>query len=191
MDNANRSASSAARRTVPRTTTATNPLIIAGPRLGILNLLGPIGASLVTEDREKLSPWFTSCEEGRTAPPLCDVLLLYCSINRRGQIDGAAAGLRGIISNSKAAIVIVASENTAESYMAASRQSGQRANLVFTLNRKGTAFTTFFQRLFNAMRQRQSMPIAWVALAPQIPGQAHPDCPETIFVPEAGHIIFQ
>jgi hypothetical protein len=32
--------------------------------------------------------------------------------------------------------------------------------------------------------------MAWVELAPQIPGYDHPDAPGTIMAAEAGHLVF-
>jgi hypothetical protein len=61
---------------------------------------------------------------------------------------------------------------------------------VLTLRRKGTSFVSFFQRLFADMAKGVSMPVAWVRLAPQVPGHEHPDCPDTIFACEAGQIAF-
>jgi hypothetical protein len=36
----------------------------------------------------------------------------------------------------------------------------------------------------------QSMPMAWVELAPQIPGTTHDNCPETIFAAKISHVAF-
>jgi hypothetical protein len=43
----------------------------------------------------------------------------------------------------------------------------QKANLVFTLDRKGHAFAKFFHALFDRMRGGENLLEAWVELAPQ------------------------
>jgi hypothetical protein len=93
---------------------------------------------------------------------------------------------------SHAPIVIVASENDAQSYIATEKStSHSQANLIMTLDRKGAAFTSFFSELFEMMYKGKSMLVAWVELAPQIPGAAHDNCPETIFSAEISHIVFK
>jgi hypothetical protein len=73
---------------------------------------------------------------------------------------------------------------------AAAEQKGYgHANLVMTLDRKGGAFPGFFRRLFSAMFEGASMPVAWARLAPQH-APAHADAPETIFAAERGQVTF-
>src|SRR5262245_26513622 len=150
--------------------------------LGILDLCGDKAAALVAADRAALAPLFRVVSESTGQPPRCNLLLLYCAIENDGRIAGRSLGLREIIRDSGAPIVVVAMPNSGESYNAAAKgKSYGRANLVMTLDRKGDAFGRFFQRLFAEMKQGTSMPIAWVKLAPQAPGIAHTDCPDTIF----------
>ena len=131
-------------------------------------------------------------EESNVSPPVCDVLLIYARVERDGRIAGYGDGLRDIIRQSGAAIVIVASENDGNSYAAAGKTTGYgQANLVLTLKRKGAAFTQFFTELFSRMLKGKSMLLAWVELAPQIPGATHENCPESIFAAEISHIVFQ
>ncbi len=131
-------------------------------------------------------------EESNVSPPVCDVLLIYARVERDGRIAGYGDGLRDIIRQSGAAIVIVASENDGNSYAAAGKTTGYgQANLVLTLKRKGAAFTQFFTELFARMLKGKSMLLAWVELAPQIPGATHENCPESIFAAEISHIVFQ
>jgi hypothetical protein len=174
-----------------RPTSLSNPLVIRGPRLGLLNLLGASAAALVAQDRAALSSLFVSVEEGVDTPPPCDVLLLYCSVGNDGRISGSARGLRDLIHSARAPIAIIASPNDPDAYMAASKRDGRcYANLVMTLDRKGGAFAEFFTKLFGSMLNGTTMPMAWVTIAPQIPGEKHAGCPESIFVCEAGHIAF-
>lgn len=174
-----------------RRTTFADPLVIASPRLGIWNLLGPAAGAAVEEDRAALAPLFATTTESSDVPPPCDVLLVYCSVGRDGRIAGSANTLRDVIWKAQACITVVATENAPESYIAASKLPGRgRANLVMTVVRNGGAFPTFFSRLFGAMKLGKTMPVAWVELAPQIPGRDQPECPGTIFACEAGHIAF-
>lgn len=59
-----------------------------------------------------------------------------------------------------------------------------------TLSRKGSAFPSFFVRLFTAMKSGISMPVAWLRLVPQGPVKEHDNLPSTIFACEAGRIVF-
>ena len=102
------------------------------------------------EDKEAFRPLFGAMEESNVSPPVCDVLLIYARVERDGRIAGYGDGLRDIIRQSGAAIVIVASENDGNSYAAAGKTTGYgQANLVLTLKRKGAAFTQFFTELFS------------------------------------------
>lgn len=88
--------------------------------------------------------------------------------------------------------MVVASDNNGKSYAAAGRSTGYGlANLVLTLRPKGIAFTQFFAQLFRRMSNSKSMLLAWVELAPQIPGATHENCPESIFAARVSHIVFQ
>jgi hypothetical protein len=92
-----------------------------------------------------------------------------------------------------ARIAVIASETAPERLPYADSDRGPagdwRANIVFTLARKGECFGRFFHRLFSRMQDGMSMPMAWVELAPQGPVQPE-DIPEAICLPEAGHIAF-
>ena len=59
------------------------------------------------------------------------------------------------------------------------------------VDRKDDKFALFFHRLFVEMFKGRSMLMVWAELAPQIPGLAHPDAPDSIMAAEAGHITFQ
>jgi len=184
--------SSETRRTSVRQVTVNNPLVVSSPRIGFFNLLGPAAQSIVEEDKRAFQPLFSSLDESSTAPPVCDVLMMYARIESDGRVCGSAEGLRDIIRRCGACIVVVASENEAEAYISAGKTTGYgQANLVMTLKRKGTTFTAFFAKLFDKMRRGVTMPVAWVQLAPQTPGARHNDCPESIFAAEISHIVFK
>lgn len=165
---------------------------IRSPRLGFLNLKGAAGEQILAEDRRALAFMFSAVQESSTMPPPADVLFIYCDIGPDGRISGTRAGLRDIIRESGAHVVVVASENPGESYIASAKKTGYGyANLVLTLDRRGAVFSKFFSRLFAQMMNGTSMPMAWIKLAPQIPGLDHADCPGTIFSAEVGQIAFK
>jgi hypothetical protein len=175
-----------------RIITADSPLIIESPRIGFLNLLGSSAGAILEEDRAALEPLFTSAGLCGDNPPICEVLMIYCNVQNNGRIADHSDNLREIIRKSNAPIVIVASENDAEGYIAAGKPTGYgQANLILTVERKGAAFPNFFNELFRKMFEGRSMLLAWVELAPQVPGAIHENCPSTIFAAEVSHIIFR
>lgn len=175
-----------------RQITVDNPLVIASPRIGFFNLLGSSAKSMMEEDKLSLGPLFAGMDESSLEVPTCDVLMMYARVESDGKLAGASDGLRDMIRKSGAAIVVVASENDEKNYAVAGRPTGYgQANLVLTLRRKGVAFTGFFTQLFGRMFRGKSMLLAWVELAPQIPGKIHENCPESIFAAEISHIIFK
>jgi len=166
--------------------------VVVSPRFGTLNLMGEAGAGLEASDTAALAPVLGVAERSATVPPKCSVLFLYCDIEPSGRIKNSSEGLRELIRASGATVVVVASENSADAYIAAGKKRPYgRANLVMTLSRRDGVFTRFFARLFESMRNGVPMPVAWVKLAPQIPGAPHAECPETIFACEAGQVSFR
>jgi hypothetical protein len=164
---------------------------IASPTIGFLDLTGGSAAAALAADKAALSPLFSSSVERWDEPPACSVLFLYCHIEPNGSIRGSGRGLREIIRDSGAAVVVVASENSGKSYIAAGKQKSYgRANLVMALDRRGDVFPKFFERLFTEMKRGVSMPMAWIKLAPQNPRAGHADCPGTIFACEVGQLAF-
>lgn len=118
--------------------------------------------------------------------------MVYARIEANGAIQNASQNLREIIHKSHAPIVVVATENDGQSYIAASKRHGSgKANLVMTLKRNGQVFPNFFKELFAMMRRGITMPMAWVKLAPQVPGMEHKNVPETICVMEVTHVLFK
>jgi hypothetical protein len=147
---------------------------------------------LVTADRTAVSPFFSAVVESAGTAPSCDVLLVYCDIDEEGKVVGTTLGLREIVRDAGAKVVVVASENTGANCVKAVKPAGYgKANLVLTLNRKGEAFAAFYQRLFEQMSNGIPMPVAWVKLAPQIPRLDHPDCPDGVFMCEIGQVVFE
>jgi len=167
-------------------------LVIYGPTLGVLNLAGASCEQLVNEDLLQLSPLFTAVRRSDSTPPICDVLLIYCDIGEDGKVEGSALGVREIVRDAGAAIVVVAKDNPGQAYIAgAPRRPFGQANLVMTLERNGSALPTFLARLFTQMNDGVSMPVAWNRLAPQIPNAEHGGLPGTIFSCERGQVAFR
>jgi hypothetical protein len=170
------------------------PVVIAAPTLGVLDLTNGVDASIATDDAKTLSDLFSGVTMSTDQPPICTVLLLYCRIGSDGNIAGSGLGLREIIRDSQAPIVVVASENTGDAYMATAKERkpyGQ-ANLVLTISRRERSLIQFLYRLFSQMKRGVSMPVAWVELAPQhSEAPEHKHLPETIFGCERGQIAFQ
>lgn len=160
--------------------------------LGFVNFSGEDLAPLIREDASVLSPLFAQS----TAPPVgripvANVLFIYAHLNADGTIKGpTSVGVRQVVQATKAAIVIVASDNPSEAIVKAAGLPGPKsANIVFTTNRNGGGFSTFFRKLFERMRDGEDMMMAWVQLAPQGPNQ-DPSLPGTILVAEGGRIAF-
>lgn len=165
---------------------------IESPSIGFLDLSGGHASELAAADKSAVAPLFRASMESRDTPPACSVLFVYSAIEPSGAIRGSHRGLREIIRDSGAAIVVIASENSPDDLLAAATASRVgKANLVMTLDRKGSLFPQFFQRLFSDMMRGVSMPDAWVKLAPQVSNPASFDCPETIFACEVGRIRFR
>ena len=171
-------------------TTADRPLRIADPAIGFLNHGGAAGALLSQADQCVLSPLFKVLRTSEDIPPRCDVLFLYCTIDLEGSTSTPA--IRELIKSAGAYVAVIASENSADAYIkSVGRRTDWPANIVMIVNRKDDKFGLFFHRLFAEMLKGRSMLMVWAELAPQIPGSAHSDVPDSIMAAEAGHITFQ
>jgi hypothetical protein len=171
-------------------TTADRPLRIANPVIGFLNHAGAAGALLSQADQDALAPLFKVLKTSEDLPPRCDVLLLYYNINLEGPVSTPA--IRELIKSAGAYVAVIASENSADAYIkSVGRRTDWSANIVMIVNRKDDKFALFVYRLFAEMFKGRSMLMVWAELAPQIPGSAHSDVPDSIMAAEAGHITFQ
>jgi hypothetical protein len=180
-----------ARGSETRTTTFDNPLRIPKPRIGFINLRGEVGAALATDDRKALAPLFVESFLTDGTVPRCEVIFLYCNVEPNGQVAGASARIRDVAKEAGAYVAVVASENSPDNYMnALNPQNDWGANIVLVVDRKSDRFAVFFHQLFEAMKGGESMLMAWVRLAPQIPGMDHPDAPGALMAAGAGHITF-
>jgi hypothetical protein len=164
---------------------------VSNPRVGILDLGGEDTKDLVRSDAAFLRALFADVKPMGLSAVKCDVLFLYASLTPEGALVGSSAGLRELIRESGARVVVVASPNPSRSYINAGKQQAYgRANLVMTLNRRGESFGRFFSGLFSKMKSGISMPVAWIELSPQAPAKGQPAPPETIFACEIGPLTF-
>ena len=180
-----------------RQTSVDNPYIITNPILGFVNVLGEAGNDLLARDRTEIGSVFSNRVNvaGPGQVPRCNVLFLYCNLDTSARIAGTTVPLRQAVKIAGAHIAVVASEVSVS--MLTDRAFGQAigvkndwpANIVITGNRNGEHFGPFFREMFSKMMSGVTMPMAWVALAPQ-GGQQSKNIPGTIALMEAGHIAF-
>jgi hypothetical protein len=82
----------------------------------------------------------------------------------------------------------LASDNPPDVYIQGFKARGKRVNLVMTINRNGSKFSDFLDKILFRMFYGDTMPIAWVDLCPQIPGSSHLDSPECLFYAGRGRV---
>lgn len=170
-------------------------MIIAEPSLGMLNLLGERAVAFVVQDRADLAPFFhDKIETSTNDVPRCEVLFLYCDLDREVRVLPELLSLRDLIRRGTARFVVLASELpkgiiNPQFSKVIGPASDWPANAVITLERKGDAFGRFFRELFTLMFGGTDMIDAWVKLAPQVPSQQS-DGPVMIMVPEIGQLAF-
>jgi hypothetical protein len=180
----------------PPQATAANPLVIAAPSIGFLNLGGPSFAAIAARDQDEIGSLFGEKVQGATSPTLeCDVLFLYCAFEPSGSIVGQTLSVRDIVGNSGARVAVLASEYPFDMMSNPGfRKNVERSihppvNLVVVGNRNGDNFARFFKALFQDMWSGVSMPFAWIKLAPHGPPYA-PDIPACNVYLEITHVVF-
>jgi hypothetical protein len=167
---------------------------VIDPTLGFLNVGGEAFVSLIEEDRSILSPLFSKIEMAAGyQTPKCNVLFIYADIAPDGSVGlGSNLTIRHLAERAGALIAVLASNNSSEHTVAATKLPGpKRANLVWTIDRKGEAFSQFFKELFTRMKAGTTMPRAWNAIAPQYRHDVHHDLPVTVCQLEAGQVRFR
>ena len=165
----------------------------SAPTIAFLNLGDDAFTDLMVQDRAEIGALFSEIPASSQKLPECEVLFLYASIEENGALQGTKLSLRQLIAATHARIVVIATNNSIEGYVAALKSTGDaKANLVLTTNRKGEAFPRFFKRLFEIMLSGKSMPLAWVEIAPQGPISAEQKAatPDSAFAPELGQVSF-
>ena len=172
-------------------TTSDRPFVIQNPVAGFLNLQGDRGKALLESDIREFALFFSDCRTSASDVPRCQVLFVYCNIDPSGRIQGTPDPLRALAMWAGAYVTIVATANDMEAYKKAlEAKVDWTSNIVLVLDRKVSGFSNFFCRLFEMMNKGTSMPMAWVKLAPQGPGQGGTEGPECVMLAEAGHVTF-
>lgn len=119
---------------------------------------------------------------------------LFAEIKPSGTIeDVSGQEFLENLSQVETKVVLFASDNSGDSYIAFYPKCGAKninpMNAVMTLDRKGNLFQKFFKSLFGFMVSGDTMPQAWVKLAPQNP-QLNQNTPEAIFSAGFGAVKF-
>jgi len=174
-----------------RTRRMARALVVLDPRWAVLDLTGESGSEEIASDRRILAPILGTPTCSISTAPGADVLFIYGRVDASGRFATGGASLRDLIRDSEAKVVVVASDNDPTVLAAVAPNVGYGyANLVYTVERRGSALATFLGELFTRMYAGETMPVAWVALSPQISGKEDPNAPSTIFLPEAGQLTF-
>ncbi len=170
-------------------------------------LLASIGAddeSLFAADREIYQSHFTDITEHKAAGisdfldfisgKTFDIVHLFAEVKPNGTVQ-KTSGVQIFehLSQAEAKLVLFASENSGDNYIAFSPKDKWRniepMNVVMTLERKGDLFPKFFKSLFGFMTSGDTMTQAWVKLAPQNP-HLNQNAPEAIFSAGLGSMKF-
>jgi hypothetical protein len=124
-----------------------------------------------------------------------DIVHLFCDVSENGTIIGSngttstGASLIQSCCDSDVKLLWVASENKPDGYIKGFRADGKRLNLVMTMSRNGSKFSTFLEKILSKMSAGETMPVAWVAVAPQSPQDPrHQESPACIFAAGRGGV---
>lgn len=120
-----------------------------------------------------------------------DVVHLLCEVSASGAIEGSNIIGTELIERccaSNVKLLWVASSNAADGYIKGFKARGKRLNLVMTINRHGPKFSNFLEKLLAMIVDGDTMPVAWNALRPQVPGSGHQDSPDAIFFAGRGSV---
>ena len=166
--------------------------VIVDPRWAVLDLTRESRSEEIATDQRILAPILGTPTVSISIPPGADILFVYGRFDASGRFANGGAALRDLIRDSGAKVVVVASDNDPGLLATAAPNVGYGyANLVVTLDRRGSALATFLGELFTRMYAGETMPLAWVTLSPQIPGREEdPHAPSVVFLPEVGQLTF-
>ena len=124
-----------------------------------------------------------------------DIVHLFCDVSPEGTItDNHGAKIVGTsliqsCCDSDVKLLWVASENKAEGYIKGFKAPGKRLNLVMTINRNGSKFLPFLEKLLSRMSMGETMPGAWISISPQSPNDPRQkDSPACIFAAGRGGV---
>jgi hypothetical protein len=141
--------------------------LLHAPSVGIPDLGGLESKRLIALDTIFLKAIFGRVRTVTLAESACDLLFLYAALEADGSVVGSTPGLREIIRDSGAKIV------------------------VFGLpNRRGDAFGQFLTVVFSTMKRGASMCTAWGSRNPQPPGSPEPVRPLTMIQAELDPFTF-
>jgi hypothetical protein len=102
-----------------------------------------------------------------------DIVHLFCDVTPDGSIldsSGHTISPLRLIQrcvDSDLKLLWIASENKPEGYIKGFKTAGKPLNLVLTIDRRESRFTSFLEGLLKRMSSGETMPVAWVALSPQ------------------------
>jgi hypothetical protein len=116
-----------------------------------------------------------------------DIVHLFCGV----QPDGTIANLRGdsvtgtellqYCCEADVKLLWIASDNQADRYISGFNARGKRINFVMTIQRNGSNFVEFLDKILFRMHHGDTMPVAWSDVCPQIPNNSNLDIPISIF----------
>ncbi len=168
----------------------THTLLVPRPRLGFLNLVGANAEPAAAEDLKSFEALFG--KPVAAAPgeiPACDVLFLYCELERAGTLRDRPQPLAELLRASRAKVAVVAWNNAGDAYYAATKRGDVGCSLVQTTDRRGPRFGSFLKRVFAEMFAGTPMPAAWKKFAPEVP-DTRADAPGAIFTPGTAAVAF-
>jgi hypothetical protein len=124
-----------------------------------------------------------------------DIVHLFCDVSQHGTIigsngtTGTGASLIQSCCDSDVKLLWVASENKPDGYIKGFRTDGKRLNLVMTMSRNSSKFSAFLEKILSKMSAGETMPVAWVAVAPQsLQDPRHQESPACIFAAGRGGV---
>jgi hypothetical protein len=177
--------------------------VIENPRVAVASLGEEPSRDIGETDARVYSAFFSNVEMAKleTTGALLDligngrpdILHLYCAMSEDGGLtDGRGGTLPGggLLEACRRAgvkLLFFASDNPAENYGRAfkghRRGSGGGVDVVWTIKRSGDRFPFFLGELLRRMSKGESMPMAWVRIAPQAEGEWMEKLPSTIYAP--------
>ena len=124
-----------------------------------------------------------------------DIVHLFMDFASDGTVEGqAGVKVFQLLTKADAKLVLLASDNSMDNYMAAFPVNQTKGidnfHLVMTLDRKDDNFFDFFKSVFVLMAQGKSLPMAWVTIAPQHDGPWMEKLPDTVFAAKRGQLKF-
>lgn len=174
---------------------------VKNPKI-LLASIGAIDEALFTVDREIYQTYFSDITEHQAASvsnffhfisgKTFDIVHLFAEVKPNGTIqDISGYEFFENLSQAETKLVLFASDNSGDNYIAfyPKAKNIKKMNGVMTLDRKGDFFPKFFKSLFGFIVSGDTMPQAWVKLAPQNPHIEH-SAPETIFCADYGSVKF-